>query len=263
MSAVQVMRQRAYAAGTLRTSAQLNVVYQPSAIAHSAVNPAVIYVPLYNPVVVDWCACSVFIPHFLCAATSPGWSCSCCRDWVHRRCRGWGVPFLWRGCSHWAPNWYSHTIIYNHATYISRSVTVINHGSYGRYDHTVAARLFNQRIATRTVVGPHGGTYTDQRVAGDGHYNNSRTVTGPHGATYTDQRSIGNGQYDNTRTVVGPNGRSASKSTSHYAGGSSTTVTGPAGNTGSRTVTGRGTGDATITQTGPRGTKTRTRSRPR
>jgi len=59
--------------------------------------------------------------------------------------------------------------------------------------------------------------------------------------------------------VTGANGRTASSTTSRYAGGSTRTVTGPNGNTATRTVTGRGTGDATITHTGPRGTRTHTR----
>ncbi|UWZ82838.1 DUF3300 domain-containing protein [Occallatibacter riparius] len=263
MIAVQEMRQRAYAAGTLRTSPQLNVIYQPSSIVIRPVNPAVIYVPLYNPWVVYGDPVPIYPAYYYVAPPRPaGVVTAAVVGFAAGVAVGAFLSYGW-GCSHWAPNWYSRTIVYNHTTYISRSVTVVNHGYYGRFDHTVAARSFNQSIATRTVVGPHGGTYTDQRAVGDGHYNNTRTMTGPNGATYTDQRSIGNGQYNNTRTVTGANGRTATESTSHYPGGKSTTITGPNGNTGSRTVTGRGTGKATITRTGPRGTKTRTRLDPR
>jgi hypothetical protein len=263
MSAVQEMRQRAYAAGTLRTSPRLSVVYQPSSILIRPVNPAVIYVPLYNPWVVYGAPVPIYPAYYYVAPPRPaGVAAAAVVGFAAGVAVSAFLSYGW-GCSHWAPNWYAHTIIYNHTTYISRSVTVINHGYYGRFDHTVAARSFNQSVASRTVAGPHGGTYTDQRVAGGGHYNNSRTVTGPNGATYADHRSIGNGQYSNTRTATGANGRTATESTSRYPGGKSTTITGPNGNTGSRTVTGRGTGDATITRTGRRGTKTRTRLHPR
>ncbi len=49
MSAIQTMRDRAYAAGTLKTTPQQTVLYQPSSIAIQPVNPPVVYVPVYNP----------------------------------------------------------------------------------------------------------------------------------------------------------------------------------------------------------------------
>lgn len=52
MSAVQTMRQRAYADGKLRPTPQENVVYQPGNIVIAPVNPAFVYVPVYNPWVV-------------------------------------------------------------------------------------------------------------------------------------------------------------------------------------------------------------------
>src|SRR5262245_24900692 len=49
MAAVQTMRQRAYAAGTLQSTPQQSVVYQPEYIVIQPVNPEVVYVPVYNP----------------------------------------------------------------------------------------------------------------------------------------------------------------------------------------------------------------------
>ncbi len=49
MAAVQAMRQRAYAAGTLRSTQQESVGYQPGYIVIQPVNPEVVYVPVYNP----------------------------------------------------------------------------------------------------------------------------------------------------------------------------------------------------------------------
>src|SRR5271168_3632615 len=53
MTAVQVMRAKAQAAGTLQSSSQIKVVQQsPSTIVIQPANPSVVYVPQYNPTVV-------------------------------------------------------------------------------------------------------------------------------------------------------------------------------------------------------------------
>ena len=53
MTAVQVMRAKAQAAGTLQSSSQITVVQQsPSTIVIKPANPNVVYVPQYNPTVV-------------------------------------------------------------------------------------------------------------------------------------------------------------------------------------------------------------------
>jgi hypothetical protein len=49
MSAVQTMRDRAYAAGTLRSTPQLNVVYQPGNVVIQPVVATAVYVPVYDP----------------------------------------------------------------------------------------------------------------------------------------------------------------------------------------------------------------------
>jgi hypothetical protein len=54
MTAVQVMRAKAQAAGTLQSSSQITVTQQPnsSTIVIQPANPSVVYVPQYNPAVV-------------------------------------------------------------------------------------------------------------------------------------------------------------------------------------------------------------------
>jgi uncharacterized protein DUF3300 len=52
MGAVQTMRQRAYAAGTLRPTPQEGVIYRPPNIVIAPANPAIYYVPVYDPWVV-------------------------------------------------------------------------------------------------------------------------------------------------------------------------------------------------------------------
>ncbi len=149
LSAVQVMRQRAYSAGTLRPTPQLAVEYAPSAIVIEPVNPNVVYVPYYNP----WAVYGAPIPvygHYYYGGPPRG------VVFATGLALGFGVGlaigafthFSW-GYHSWAPNWGARTIVYNHNTYISRSVTVINHGNYGAFDRAPAARAFNQQQAAR------------------------------------------------------------------------------------------------------------------
>lgn len=285
MTAVQTMRGRAYEAGTLHSTPQQTVVYAPADIVIHPVNPAVVYVPAYNPWIVYGVPVPVY-PAYVYVAPPPrptgavvtaaavGFTVGVAIGAFAHYGWGWG---------HWGCGWGPHPVIaYNHVSYVSRSVTVINHGYYGGYDHSFAARSWNQH----TAYGPHGGVYSDQRSVSNGVYSNTRTATGPNGATYTDSRSTGGGTYSNTRTATrangatytdqrtaangqstnswtatGSGGRTASGTTTRYPSGSSTTVTGPNGNTATRTVTGKGTGDATVTRTGPHGSRTHTRHR--
>src|SRR6266850_2451097 len=276
MTAVQRMRQRAYAAGNLRSTPQETVIYQPANIVIQPANPTVVYVPTYNPWIVYGAPVPVY-PAFYFAAVpvapvsgfavfgAVGFSSGV----VVARFNAYG----W-GCTHWTTNWSSNTIVYNHATYVSGSVTVVNRGFYGGYDHSAAAVAYNHQIAygpngiaSRTVTrgngqtnvnltGPNGNTATRSTS----HYagGNSTTVASQKGNTAS-RTVTGRGTGDVTATTTGPNGETASRSTSRYAGGNSTTVTGSNGNTGTRTVTGRGTGNATVTLSGPRGTTTRHR----
>lgn len=279
MGAVQRMRQRAYAAGTLRTSPQETVVYQPANIVIQPVNQAVVYVPVYNPWIVYGAPVPVYPAYYvppppphsvapLVATAAVAFAVGVAVGaFVHY---GWG----W---GHWGCGWGPRPFIaYNHVTYVSRSVTVVNHGFYGGFDHSVIARSYNQQVfyrangntVTRTasrgngqtdvsLTGSHGNTYTRDTT----HYpgGNSTTVTGPNGGTAS-RTVTGRGTGDVTATTTLPNGKDITRNSTRSPGESSTTVTGPNGGTANRTVTGRGTGDATITQTGPKGgTRTRTR----
>jgi len=277
MTTVQRMRQRAYAAGNLRSTPQETVIYEPANIVIQPANPTVVYVPTYNPWIVFGAPVSVYPAFYFAAvpvAPVSGFAVFGAVGFSSGVVVAGFNSYSW-GCAHWTTNWSSNTIVYNHATYVSASVTVVNRGFYGGYDHSAAAVAYNRQvaygpngqIASRTVTrgggqtnvtltGPNGNTATRSTS----HYpgGNSTTVTGPNGQT-ANRTVTGRGTGDVTATTTGPNGETASRSTSRYAGGNSTTVTGPNGNTGTRTVTGRGTGNATITRSGPQGTTTRHR----
>ena len=144
MNAVQAMRQRAYAAGNLRSSSRLAVDYAPGDIVIAPVNPAVVYVPYYNPWAVYGAPIAVY-PHYYWgrpAGVALGVGLGI----------GFGVGiavgafagFGW-GFHAWAPNWRAGAVVYNHNTYISRSTTVINHGHFGGYNGGVYhAHGYNQ-----------------------------------------------------------------------------------------------------------------------
>ncbi len=283
MSAVQSMRQRAYAAGNLRTTPQEMVAYQPAKIVIQPANPAVVYVPTYNPWVVYGAPVPIYPAYYIVPvpARPAGAVGAAAIGFTVGVVVGAFASYGW-GWGHWGCGWGPHPVVaFNHVTYVSRSVTVINHGYYGGFDHSLEARSWNQHVVygphggtytdtrslnngvynnSRNYAGPHGSSHADTRTAGDGAYSNTRTAVGSHGGSYTDQRTAGNGEINNTRTVTGPNGKTASSTTSQFAGGSAKTMTGPNGNTATRTVTGRGTGNATVTRTGPRGTRTHTRT---
>ena len=144
MNAVQAMRQQAYTRGDLRSSPQLAVTYAPGDIVIAPANPAVVYVPYYDP----W-AIWGFRPYYAWYAPPPppGWRVGfgfgfgvgvAIGAWGH-----WG----W-GWGHWGFAWGPHPYLaYGHGPWVSRSVTVVNHGYYGRFDRAPGAREYNRQMA--------------------------------------------------------------------------------------------------------------------
>jgi hypothetical protein len=177
MAAVQVMRQRAYEAGNLKSNQQLAVTYQPNNIVIAPANPTVVYVPYYNPTVVYGAPVAYWGGYYP-PPPPPGYAFAAglaigfgvgiaVASWNH-----WG----W-GWNNWGCGWGSHsTVVYNRNVYVSRSVTVINHGYYGGYDRNMAARTYNANLVrTAPNYRPgYNGTYANSAA-----YHNSynRTVT--------------------------------------------------------------------------------------
>ncbi len=270
MAAVQRMRERAYQAGNLRSTPQLSVGYQPGTVVIQPVTPSLIYVPVYNPWIVYGQPVPVYPSYVHVGPPSGAVVTAAVIGFTAGVLVSALAPYNW-GCAHWVPNWTAHTVVFNHVTYISRSVTVINHGYYGSFDHSPVARAYNRQViigpsggvATRTFVGgpngtnvritgPQGGTYDRATFAGG----KSTTVTGPNGES-ANRTITGRGTGDVTATTTGPNG-TTTRNTQVTPGGTTTTITGTHGQTVTHTVTGQGTGDVTATTTGPNGTTTRT-----
>ncbi|HEX8926273.1 MAG TPA: DUF3300 domain-containing protein, partial [Terriglobales bacterium] len=170
MDAVQAMRQKAYAAGHLRSTPQVVVTRPAGVFVVAPANPAVVYVPVYDPWIVYGPPVVAYPGYFY--ATPPGvvWGTFAIGFGV-----GIGIA-LWAhhdwGWGHWGMGWHDRCVMYNHTTYITRSTTVINHG-WGRpggprfYDrHPQFARGGWDRRAPE-FRGPHGGGY--HPVAGAPH----------------------------------------------------------------------------------------------
>jgi Protein of unknown function (DUF3300) len=122
LNAVQVMRERAQAAGTLKTTPQQNVTTQGQTIIIEPANPQVVYVPQYDPWIVYGAPLAVY-PGYI-----PGpWVAAPIISFGIGFPIGWGFGWGW-GWPAWGCNWGGGFVVFNHARFISRSHTFFNHG---------------------------------------------------------------------------------------------------------------------------------------
>jgi hypothetical protein len=176
MNAVQVMRQRAYDAGNLKSGQQQNVTVQnqapasapppestapdqtttivqppPQTIIIQPAQPEVVYVPTYNPTVVYGAPVAAY----------PGYSTG---DMVatglisfglgmavgaaisnNNGCCGWGY-------NSWGCGWNNSTVVYNHNTYISNSNTFANRNNYYNRNNNYNRNNINANNINRNNV---------------------------------------------------------------------------------------------------------------
>jgi hypothetical protein len=128
MDAVQVMRQRAQQAGTLKSTPQQNVTTQDSTIEIQPVSPDVVYVPAYDP----WLVYGGPI------AAWPGWY-PYPGIWYGGPYLSFGVGFgigffggFGWGWGGWGFDWHNRYAIYNHTRFYSRSNTFYNRSAFNR-----------------------------------------------------------------------------------------------------------------------------------
>jgi hypothetical protein len=118
MAAVQRMRAKAYAAGNLKSGAQIKVIQEsPQTIIIQPANPQIVYVPTYNPTVVY--GTPVVVRGYSAASMAAVGILSfgvgiAVGSTMHGGCCGWG----WGG---WGTNWHSSTVIYNRNVYVGNS----------------------------------------------------------------------------------------------------------------------------------------------
>ncbi|HZD48690.1 MAG TPA: DUF3300 domain-containing protein [Silvibacterium sp.] len=216
MSAVQVMRQRAYEAGNLKSNQQLAVTYQPNNIVIAPANPTVVYVPYYNPTVVYGAPVAYWGGYYP-PPPPPGYAL------VAGLAIGFGVGIAVASWNHWGWGWHSwgcgwgghSTVVYNRNVYVSRSVTVVNHGYYGGYDRNVAARTYNANLArTAPNYRPgYNGTYAHSGV-----YNNSynRTVSNNYNRNVTNNNVNRNVTNNNVNRNVTNNNVNRNNTNNNY-----------------------------------------------
>jgi hypothetical protein len=169
MNAVQAMRYQAQQAGTLRTTPQERVFYSSGLVVIEPVNPALVYVPYYNPWTVWGSPISPWGGYY--------WGPPAGVVFGAGIAIGFGVGigiglfghYGW-GYHAWAPNWHGGVVVYNHNTYISRSTTVYNRGHFGGYNRGVFEHEgrgvpggYHPAVTAHTAAyghpGPGGGAY--------------------------------------------------------------------------------------------------------
>lgn len=128
MAAVQVMRQRAEAAGNLQSTAQQAITTQGSDIEIAPTNPDLVYVPAYDP----WSVYGVPIVAWPGWYPYPGiWFAGPYLSF------GVGIPisffggYAW-GWDHWGFDWRNHYVRFNQGRYVSPSVTFYNRNNFYR-----------------------------------------------------------------------------------------------------------------------------------
>jgi hypothetical protein len=127
MDAVQAMRQKAQAAGNLRSTPQQTVSATPGGpITIAPANPTVVYVPVYDPWAVYGYPFAPFPGYYYYPPPGIFFGGLAIGFGI-----GIGIGFFghwgW-GWGHWGMGWHSHAVFFNHGAYFTHSTTVINHG---------------------------------------------------------------------------------------------------------------------------------------
>lgn len=128
MNAVQVMRQRAEAAGNLKTTPQQTVTTQGSTVIIEPASPEIVYVPAYDP----------WLVYGYPLVAWPGWY-PYPGIWYEGPYLSFGIGFgigffggFGWGWHHWGCDWNHGFPIHDHNRYYSRSTTFYNRNYYYR-----------------------------------------------------------------------------------------------------------------------------------
>jgi Protein of unknown function (DUF3300) len=186
MTAVQVLRAQAKAAGNLQSGSQITVVQQsPQTIVIQPTNPQVVYVPQYNPTVVygtpysppGYSAGAVAATGVLAFAAGVAVGAAISGG---NGCCGWGY-------SSWNCNWHGGAVVYGGGAYYGNNAW---HGGY--YG------------SSSTAYGPNGVAHAGNAYnPSTGTYARGASASGPNG-------TVSAGQAYNTRTGTYAQGASTS-----------------------------------------------------
>lgn len=150
LDAVQVMRQRAEEAGTLKSTPQETVATEDSTIAIQPTSPDTVYVPAYDP----WQAYGEPINPWPDWYPYPGIWYDGPGCWFGA---GLGIGFLgsfgW-GWPHWGFDWHHRALMHDHNRYFSPSTTFYNRRNFYRGGSpAVAANSAARGLRTRANAG--------------------------------------------------------------------------------------------------------------
>jgi hypothetical protein len=168
--AVQVMRRRAQAAGTLQSTPQQTVHYDEGYVQLLPVNPQVVYVPTYNP----WTVYGEQVSPY------PGFSLlGAVESFLGSSPINYGFGIVMSAFSHtpwgwlaWGLNWLAQSVLFNQSDYYSHSTTVSDWGFRHDAFHAYAGRgAFARHSDDRGLGGYHrfGGGYNGNRGQGFSH----------------------------------------------------------------------------------------------
>jgi len=183
MAAVQAMRAKAQAAGTLQSNSQITVAQPtPTTIVIQPANPQVVYVPQYNPAIVFGAPVIVplYVPPPMPVASVGLYFGSGITIGAVFGGGGWGGGLGW-GWHAWGVNWGccrgggSTTIIYNHTTYINNHTW--NNAHYNGYHPWNGTNGYHP--GTDTHYGPNGGYHPNGYFGPNGGWHNDVPRTGP------------------------------------------------------------------------------------
>ena len=202
MAAVQTMRAKAQAAGTLQSSNQITVT-QPSTntIVIQPANPQVVYVPQYNPAVVYGAPVAVplYVPPATPVASAGLYFGAGVAVGAVVAGGAWGGGWGWNA---WNVNWGGwgdggSTIIYNHNTYINNQTW--NHTTYNGYHPWGPGNHPDPyRPGVDTHYGPNGAYHPNGYFGPGGHWHPDVPGTNP-----ADQPNGGN---NGNHGLIGGNG---------------------------------------------------------
>jgi uncharacterized membrane protein YgcG len=156
MDSVQVMRQKAEAAGNLKTTPQQTVTTEGSDVVIQPATPDVVYVPAYDP----WAVYGYPIDPWPFWYPYPG-------IWYGGPYLSFGVGFgigffggFGWGWGHWGFDWHNHYVVYNHNRYFSGTHTFYNRNNYfrGGGERGVATNVARGGAARAGVYNRPGAT---------------------------------------------------------------------------------------------------------
>ncbi len=198
MSAVQLLRAKAQAAGNLKSSPEVKIVQEsPQVIVIQPANPQVVYVPVYSPTVVYGYA--YVIPGYY--APPPPPSAVAVAFGVGIAVGVMAASSSW-GYSSWNCNWHSTTIVYRGGAYYGNPAW--HGGSYYGTNGSGGVAHYGTSYNPSTGTYARGGTVSNGygSVSAGQAYN---PKTGAYGSTV--QGSNGNGSWGSS--TVSKNGNTA------------------------------------------------------